>query len=102
MIWESVTVYLAMHTYIAYVWVTLVTVLALYFLFVMHNQVSIYLRFPFESFSAFRFEAHKACHFKMHFTVGFQLALEGEATTTVGALVHVICMRVPVLCKGSR
>ena len=101
MIWESITVYFAMCMNIPDVWVTVVAVLALYILFVMYNQVSIQLRFPLELFAAFRLKAHKASHFKVNFTMGFQLALEDEATTTVSALVHVVCMRVPMLCKGS-
>ena len=101
LIWKSVAVYFHMRAYIAYVWVTIITVVALYFFFIMHYEVSIQLGFPLEPFSAFRFNTHKACHFKMHFTMGFQLALKGEATTTVGALLHVFCMHAPVLCKGS-
>ena len=99
MIWESIAVYFAMCTNIADVWVTVVAVLAFYILFVMYNQVSIQLRFPLEAFTAFWLKAHKASHFKVNFTMGFQLALEDE--TTVSALIHVVCMHVPVLCKGS-
>ena len=101
MIWESIAVYFAMCTNIADVWVTVVTVLALYILFVMYKQVSIQLRFPLEAFAAFQLKAHKASHFKVNFMMGFQLALEDEATTTVDALVHIVCIHVPMLCKGS-
>ena len=89
--------YFAMCMNIADVWVTVVTVLALYILFVMYNQVSIQLRFPLEAFTTFRLKAHKASHFKVNFMMGFQLALEGESMTTVGTLVNVVCMCVPML-----
>ena len=89
--------YFAMCTNIADVWVTVVAVLAFYILFVMYNQVSIQLRFPLEAFVAFQLKAHKASHFKVNFTMGFQLALEDEAMTTVSALVHVVCVRIPML-----
>ena len=92
--------YFSMCTNIADVWVTVVTVLTLYILFVMYNQVSIQLRFPLEAFTTFWLKAHEASHFKMDFTMGFHLALEDETTTAVSTLVHVVCMCVPMLCKG--
>ena len=92
--------YFALCTNIAGVWVTVVAVLTLYILFVMYNQVSIQLRFPLEAFTSFQLKAHEASHFKVDFTMGFQLALEDETTTAVGVLIHVVCMCVPMLCKG--
>ena len=93
--------YFAMCMNIADVWVTVITVLALYILFVMYNQVHIQLQFPLEAFTTFQLKAHKASHFKVYFTMGFQLALEDEATTSVFTLIHVVCMCVPMFCKGS-
>ena len=100
MIWEPITVYFAMCMNIADVWVTVITVLALYILFVVYNQVRIQLRFPLEAFTTFWLKAHKASHFKVYFMMEFQLALEDEAMTTVFTLIHVVCMHVPMFCKG--
>ena len=101
MIWKSIAVYFATCSNITYVRVFVVAVLTLYILFVMYNQVSIQLRFPLEMFATFWLKAHKASHFKVNFTVGFQLTLEDETMTSVSTLVHVVCMSVSMLCKGS-
>ena len=71
MIREPITVYFAMCMNIVDVWVTVITVLALYIPFVMYNRVSIQLQFPLEAFAAFWLKAHKASHFKVNFMMGF-------------------------------
>ena len=100
MIRKPVAVYFAMCTNIADVWVTVITVLALYILFVVYNKVRVQLRFSLEAFATFWLKTHKAGHFKVYFTMGFQLALEDETMTAVFTRIHVVCMRVPMFCKG--